>query len=109
METIDVALIRQAARQIDITAYVLTDTAIIAALREASTRGVKVRIWRDASMAQKVADFDVEAQLGGRTKGIEVRSSSPRGELMHLKAIASTIPYCRLGQFQLVGRDARGQ
>jgi hypothetical protein len=30
-------------------------------LREAATRGVRARIWRDAGMAAKVGDYDVEA------------------------------------------------
>ncbi len=64
-ERIDVRLIREAARQIDMAAYVLTDSAVIEALRDASGRGVKVRIWRDASEAAKVGDYDVEAQVGG--------------------------------------------
>jgi hypothetical protein len=30
-------------------------------LREAAGRGVNVRIWRDANMAERVGDVDVEA------------------------------------------------
>ena len=82
LERIDVALIGEASKQIDMAAYVLTDNAVIEALREASARGVKVQIWRDANMAARVGDFDVEAQLGGRIQGIEVQSNSPGGELM---------------------------
>ena len=66
-------------------AYVLTDSAVIEALRDATARGVKVRIWRDASEAARLSEFDVEAQLGGRVQGLELRSSAPGGELMHLK------------------------
>jgi phosphatidylserine/phosphatidylglycerophosphate/cardiolipin synthase-like enzyme len=44
-----------------------------------------VRIWRDANMAAKIGDYDVETQLGGRVSGLELRSNSPGGELMHLK------------------------
>jgi phosphatidylserine/phosphatidylglycerophosphate/cardiolipin synthase-like enzyme len=66
-------------------AYVLTDTAVIETLRSASAGGVKVRIWRDASEAARLSEFDAEAQLGGRVQGIELRSSVPGGELMHLK------------------------
>jgi phosphatidylserine/phosphatidylglycerophosphate/cardiolipin synthase-like enzyme len=51
LERIDVALIREAAKHVDVAAYVLTDRAVIEELREAARRGVKVRIWRDASMA----------------------------------------------------------
>jgi phosphatidylserine/phosphatidylglycerophosphate/cardiolipin synthase-like enzyme len=85
LERIDVALLREAAKQIDMAAYVLTDSAVIEALRAAAERGVKVRIWRDASEAARLSDFDVEAQLGGRPQGIELRSNAPGGELMHLK------------------------
>jgi phosphatidylserine/phosphatidylglycerophosphate/cardiolipin synthase-like enzyme len=66
LERIDVALIAGAEHQIDVAAYVLTDRAVIEALRDAALRGVKVRIWRDASEAARLSEFDVEAQLGGR-------------------------------------------
>jgi hypothetical protein len=38
-------------KQIDMAAYVLSDSAVIEALRDASARGEKVRVWRDASGA----------------------------------------------------------
>ena len=85
LERIDVALIGEAAKQIDMAAYVLTDRAVIEALRQASARGVKVRIWRDASEAARLSEFDVDAPLGGRVQGIELRSNAPGAELMHLK------------------------
>jgi len=85
LERIDVALLREATKQIDMAAYVLTDSAVIEALREASARGVKVRVWRDAGEAARLSEFDVEAQLGGPVQGLELRSSAPGGELMHLK------------------------
>jgi phosphatidylserine/phosphatidylglycerophosphate/cardiolipin synthase-like enzyme len=85
LERIDVALIGEATKQIDVAAYVLTDSAVIEALRDAFRRGVKVRVWRDASEAARLSEFDIEAQLGGRVPGIELRSSAPGGELMHLK------------------------
>jgi phosphatidylserine/phosphatidylglycerophosphate/cardiolipin synthase-like enzyme len=85
LEKIDAALIREAAKQIDMTAYVLTDIAIIEALRDASSHGVKVRVWSDASEAARLSEFDVERQLGGRVQGLEIRSSASGGELMHLK------------------------
>jgi phosphatidylserine/phosphatidylglycerophosphate/cardiolipin synthase-like enzyme len=84
LEKIDVALIREATKQIDMAAYVLTDRSVIGALCEAAGRGAKVRIWRDAKMAAEVGDYDVEAQLGGRVQGLEIRSNSG-DEVMHLK------------------------
>ena len=78
-------MIHEAAKQIDTAGYVLTDSAVIEALRAAAEHGVKVRIWRDASEAARLSAFDVEAQLRGRVLGLEVRSNAPSGELMHLK------------------------
>jgi phosphatidylserine/phosphatidylglycerophosphate/cardiolipin synthase-like enzyme len=78
-------LIGEAAKQIDMAAYVLTDRAVVEALREASGRGVKVRIWRDAGEAARLSDLDVEAQLGRRPEGLELRSSASGCELMLLK------------------------
>lgn len=66
LERIDVALLPKAAKQIDVLAYVLTDSAVIEASRDASAREVKVRICRDASEAVRLSDFDVEAELGRR-------------------------------------------
>ena len=85
LERIDVALLREATKQIDMAAYVLTDRACGRGVARGGKRGVKVRIWRDASEAARLSDFDVEAQLGGRVQGLELRSSAPDGELMHLK------------------------
>jgi phosphatidylserine/phosphatidylglycerophosphate/cardiolipin synthase-like enzyme len=90
-------LLSEAAKQIDVAAYVLTDSAVIEALREASERGVKVRIWRDASEAARLSEFDVEAQLGGRVQGLELRSSAPGGELMHLKGYCADHRLLRTG------------
>jgi hypothetical protein len=101
----------EAAKQIEMAAYVLTDRAVIEALHGAAARGVKVRIWRDACMAAKVGDSDVEAQLGERVPGLEVRSGSPGGELMHLEGLLhrQSAFTDRLGQFQPLRRDAPGQ
>jgi phosphatidylserine/phosphatidylglycerophosphate/cardiolipin synthase-like enzyme len=77
-------LLHEAAKQIDMAAYVLTDRAVIDASREAAGRGVKVRIWRDANMAERVGDVDIEAQLGGRVR-LEIRSNALGGEFMSLK------------------------
>lgn len=68
-------------------AYVLTDRAVVEALREAAARAVKVRLWRDAGEAARLSEFDVAAQLGGRPQGLELRSSVPGGEFMHLERL----------------------
>lgn len=53
MERIDAALIGEAAKQIA-AANVFTDRAVI----EAPCQGMKVRIWRDASEAVRLNDFE---------------------------------------------------
>jgi hypothetical protein len=45
-------------------------------------------------MAERVGDVDIEAELGGRVQGLEIRSNAPGGELMHLKGYALTIASC---------------
>jgi phosphatidylserine/phosphatidylglycerophosphate/cardiolipin synthase-like enzyme len=57
LEAIDVALLREAAKQIDVAAYVPTDRSVIEALPEAAGRGVKVRVWRDAGEATRLSEF----------------------------------------------------
>jgi hypothetical protein len=90
-ERIDVALIGEAAKQTDIAGYVLTDSAVIEALAEASARGVTVRIWRDANMAARVGDFDVEAQLGGGFRASRFDQTRLAPNSCTLRVIASTI------------------
>lgn len=77
LEHIDVALLRSATKSIDLTAYVLTDWAIIAALQDARQRGVSVRIVLDPH----------EWQPYDRLTGLDVRVKR-RGPLMNLKAYA---------------------
>jgi phosphatidylserine/phosphatidylglycerophosphate/cardiolipin synthase-like enzyme len=84
LERIDVGLIDGARVSIDIAAYVLTDGALIEALRRAGARGVKVRIWRDPEMAEKVGMADVAARIAPDEPGVEMREKAP-GALMRLK------------------------
>ena len=62
MERIDVGLIGEAAKQIDMAAYVLTDSAVIEALREAAERGVTVRNFSRSGEARQ--DNDLVALRG---------------------------------------------
>ncbi len=74
LEVIDVRLIASAEHTIDMDAYVLTDGAVVNALIEAGRRGVKVRVWREASEPENEA-----------VRGLDLRYK-PAGELMHLKS-----------------------
>ena len=88
-------------KQIDMAAYVLTDRAVIEALRQAAARGVKVRIWRDPGMGVRVGEADVQAQLAGRFQGIEIRPNPPGDELMHLKGYCVDHRLLRTGSASL--------
>ena len=80
LEHIDIELIRSATKSVDMAAFTLTDWAIIAALKEAHTRGVTIRILLDPSQRQEYC------KLAEMTDIVRVKK---RGRpLMHLKAYA---------------------
>ncbi|MGA2495281.1 MAG: phospholipase D-like domain-containing protein [Roseiarcus sp.] len=82
LERLDVELIDSAGETIDMTAYVLTDWAVIDALADAAARGVKVRIWREST----TAGYGDAAEIAKLTAaGAELRVKPP-GDLMHLKS-----------------------
>ena len=82
LDRIDVTLIENAADNIDMAAYVLTDWAFINALNDAEARGVKVRIVLDPREHSDVARFvglDVRQKRSGplmRIKAFEVTANS---------------------------------
>jgi hypothetical protein len=57
----------------------------------------------------EVNEFDVEAQLGGRPQGIELRSSVPGGELMHLKGYCVDHRLLRTGSAKFSRSPSRSQ
>jgi phosphatidylserine/phosphatidylglycerophosphate/cardiolipin synthase-like enzyme len=76
LSRIDVALTENAATEIDMAAYVLTDWAIIDALNDAEARGVKVRVVLDPK----------EHSDTSRMVGPDVKIKRP-GPIQHLKAL----------------------
>ncbi len=88
LERIDLALLRQATRSIDIAAYLFVDQALIEALADAARRGVRVRLYLDG--AQEAA----REGFGGRARGLrgidklELRLKPPGADIMHLKSYA---------------------
>jgi len=97
LERVDLAILRQATRSIDIAAYLLTDYALIEALADAAGRGVRVRLYLDGQQEGAGPGF------GGRARGvrgaqrIEVRLKPPGAEIMHLKS------YCVDGKVMRTG------
>jgi phosphatidylserine/phosphatidylglycerophosphate/cardiolipin synthase-like enzyme len=79
----DVALIREAAKQIGMAACVLTDSAVIQALGEPSVRAGKVR--SGATRAKRRGWANPTWRPSRAPVGLELLSSAPGGELMHLK------------------------
>ena len=80
LEHIDIELIRSATKSVDMAAFTLTDWAIIAALKEAQTRGVAIRILLDPNQRQEYCKLAEMADV--------VRVKQRGRPLMHLKAYA---------------------
>jgi hypothetical protein len=79
-------------------------------LRDASGHRVKLRIRRDASEEERLSEYDLEGAVRWLGYCVEIGSSAPGGELMHLKGyLRGSSPANRLSQFQQVRRDAPGQ
>jgi phosphatidylserine/phosphatidylglycerophosphate/cardiolipin synthase-like enzyme len=86
LERIDVALIGEAGETIDFDAYVLTDVAVIDALREAAAdRGVRERVYRNLDAYEPGAATAAALAALKATPGVEIRVKPP-GALMHLKS-----------------------
>ncbi|WP_457798121.1 phospholipase D-like domain-containing protein [Methylocystis sp. S23] len=89
LEAIDVALIGAARKRIDFAAYAFTDVRIVEALDAAATRGVAIRLYRDASQATIPMPGPLARaydRLAAR-RNVEIRYKGD-GPFMHLKAYA---------------------
>jgi phosphatidylserine/phosphatidylglycerophosphate/cardiolipin synthase-like enzyme len=86
LERIDLALLRQATRSIDMAAYLVTDIAVIEALASAAERGVRVRLYLDGEQEVSGPGFAGRAQGLRGAQRIEVKLKPPRSEIMHLKS-----------------------
>jgi phosphatidylserine/phosphatidylglycerophosphate/cardiolipin synthase-like enzyme len=82
LEHIDVELLDSAKHEIDFAAHVLTDWPIMQALAQAAKRGVKVRIYLDAT---QLAAHE-PARVLTRMRGVEIRVKRGNSALMHLKS-----------------------
>jgi phosphatidylserine/phosphatidylglycerophosphate/cardiolipin synthase-like enzyme len=88
LESVDVDVIDNAERSIDMAAYVLSDPFVIEALRDAADRGVTIRLYLDKSQYSQhgprnggpIGELLAFPNVCARVKG--------RGVLMHLKAYA---------------------
>lgn len=87
-ERLDVELIARAQKTIDLAAYVLSDRNVIAALSEAASRGVAVRIYLDPEQFHRVgaAHDDLLALIN--QPNVRAKLKSDRDDLMHLKSYA---------------------
>jgi phosphatidylserine/phosphatidylglycerophosphate/cardiolipin synthase-like enzyme len=85
LEHVDVSLIDRAEHEIDLAAYVLTDWPIIQALTRAADRGVKVRIYLDATQLGEREPAKPFRDLA-ETPGVEIRTKHTPSAPMHLKS-----------------------
>src|SRR5208283_3554721 len=85
LEHIDAALIDRAEHEIDLAAYVLTDRPVMQALTRAADRGVKVRIYLDATQLAERSPPKVFNELA-ETPTVEIRTKHKPGAPMHLKS-----------------------
>ena len=87
LERIDIAQIATARQTIDFAAFVLTDWAIMDALRAAAQRGVGVRLLLDGSQFERNGRPQALKALFAEPNVLaRVRPSTP--DIMHLKAYA---------------------
>lgn len=97
LEAIDVRAIANAAETVDMAAYVLSDGAVIRALRDAADRGVTVRLYLDKGQYAQhgpdrggpIGELLSLPNVFARVKG--------KGVLMHLKAYAVDSELLRTG------------
>jgi hypothetical protein len=110
LERIDVALLHEAAKQIDMAAYVLTDSAVIEALREASARceGSRLARRRRSGETKRVRRGGPAWWPSSRPRASVKRAGRRTDAPERLLRRSSPIAH-RLGQFQPVRRDAPGQ
>ncbi len=87
LEQVDLALIVSARRTIDMAAFVLTDYAVISALRERADAGVHVRLLLGGSELEELLRRNPSHPLrrAARHPNIEIKVKPP-AVLMHLKA-----------------------
>ncbi len=89
LERLDYEAIRGARRSLDIAMYSFTDVLLAAAVREAGSRGIHVRIYRDGEeyereQAQARRHRSAMQALRGETN-IHIRVKAPGRDYMHLK------------------------
>ena len=92
LERIDLNVIHSAQRSIDMAMYTLTDWPIIAALHEARTHGVAVRVVLDPTVRQAYDKLTEMADI------VRVKKKGP---FMHLKAYAVDGTVLRTGSANL--------
>lgn len=84
----DVELIDKAHKTIDMAAYVLSERDIIAALSEAASRGVTVRLYFDPEQFKRVGARNDDLMALVSQPHVSARLKSEQDDLMHLKSFA---------------------
>lgn len=87
-ERLDVELIAKAQKTIDMAAYVLSDRAVIAALSEAASRGVAVRLYLDPEQFKRVGAGHDDLLALVNQPNVQAKLKADQDDLMHLKSYA---------------------
>jgi phosphatidylserine/phosphatidylglycerophosphate/cardiolipin synthase-like enzyme len=86
LERVDLSLLRSAKSSIELAAYLVTDIALIDALADAASRGVRVRLYLDGEQEASGPGFAGRARGLRGAQRIEVKLKPPGAEIMHLKS-----------------------
>lgn len=110
LERIDVDMMSQARRSIDMAAYVLSDQGILSALLDASRRSVRIRLYLDEGELRKLTlspEHPLVRLAAMPNVAIKVK---PEGEgLMHLKAYVVDSRVVRTGSANFSGSGLKRQ
>jgi phosphatidylserine/phosphatidylglycerophosphate/cardiolipin synthase-like enzyme len=96
-ESLDPDLLARARRNIDMTAYVLSDERVIEALSAAASRGVKIRIYFDPEQFRRIGGMNDNVIALVNQPNVQARIKAEQNDLMHLKAYAIDGRWLRTG------------
>jgi phosphatidylserine/phosphatidylglycerophosphate/cardiolipin synthase-like enzyme len=85
LESIDIELIGSATKSLDMSAYVLTNVAVVEAVTAAAQRGVAVRLYRDGRVTREPRLLREAIERLMQQRAVEVRFKGSPAPFMHLK------------------------
>jgi phosphatidylserine/phosphatidylglycerophosphate/cardiolipin synthase-like enzyme len=96
-ESLDLELIGQSEKTIDLAAYVLSDQRVVEALSAAASRGVRVRIYFDPEQFRRVGGANDNLLALIHQPNVRAKIKAEQNDIMHLKAYAVDGRWLRTG------------